>query len=461
MRNCHDALANLTVVKESDGSVEFGVVNTAAFSRNEVVSALIPEGWPEDFRITDPAGKDVPYYVEEGKAVFVASVPAMGIASYSFVRGGKSGKVAPVVKTSLSGPVKVKAGLYTLTLSPEQGGVITSLVSKDGREYVDPDSGQALNLLSGWFYDENKWHLSSETPAEVEVAVYKGIATRITVKGEIASNPFTQVITINEGSRRIDFALNVDWKGNVGVGRSAQKRAYDNRQRAFYDSKYNLNVLFPVACENPSLFKDAPFDVCESELEDTGFDRWEDIKHNVILNWVDICGKNGKSVALLSDHTTSYTYSQDFPLALTVQFSGNGLWGRNYSITHPTEMRYALVPHTGSWDADGIQEESQSWNEPLTAIPGAGSSSGLLDLGGTGLVVSALTPCESGYLLRVYNASGDDSPQSVRLGFTVSDIREVNLLGEETGRPAFKKEGEGSVLEISMPRFAFKTFKIN
>ena len=462
-KNCEDVLAAMTSPSVSGGSIEYGVVNTAAFARNETVRADLPSGWPEDFRITDVSGRDVPYFIDGGKVVFKASAPALGIASYTFSKEGKSTRVIPSVKTYSkgSGPVKVTAGNYTLTLSPDEGGVITSIISKNGKEYVDRSSGQALNLLSGWFYEENRWHLSSEEPATVEVTSANGIATKITVRGTIASTPFTQTIFIEDGSRRIGFDLNIEWKKDVGIGKFAQKRAYDNRQRAFYDSRYDLNVLFPVACKSPSLFKDAPFDVCESELEDTYFDRWDGIKHNVILNWVDLCGKDGRSMALLSDHTTSYTYGSDFPLALTVQFSGNGLWGRNYVITGPTFMRYAIVPHQGKWDEAGIQEESQAWNEPLAVVPGVSSQPGLLDLDGTGYVVSSLCAEDGGYLLRLYNASGDNGTRKIKLGIPSSDILEVNLIGEVTGHPVYKKGAEGTTLEVSIPRYGIKTFKIN
>lgn len=461
--NCDEVISRMVTPMVAEGASirQYGVVNTTAFSREGLVSVDIPDAWPESFRISGPDGSPVPYVVEGGKVMFKASVPALGIASYTFSRQGKSTLVTPTVKTASDGLVRVKAGQYTLTLSPAQGGVITSLVSKDGTEYVDRNAGQALNQLTGWFYDEGRWHSSTDAPATVEVSAAEGILTKITIKGTIASEPFTQVITIGEDSRRIDFDLKIDWKKNHGIGKFAQKDAYANRHRAFYDSRYDLNILFPVACESPTLFKDAPFDVCESKLENTYFDRWDGIKHNVILDWVDLCGENGKSFALLSDHTTSYTYGQDFPLALTVQFSGNGLWGRDYSITRPTQMRYAIVPHEGKWDKDGIQEESQDWNEPLYAVSGASPKDPILDLSGTGLILSALQSSGDGYLLRVYNADGDSSPKSVRLGIPAGNITEVNLLGEETGRPSVKKDENGIIMEVTVPRFGIKTFKID
>ena len=463
VENCDSAIDAMVSLDSSSSVLQVGVVNTTAFAREEVVRADIPAGWPANFRITDASGSEVPYYVEDGKVVFKAASPAFGISSYTFSKSGKVTKVEPSVKTysGKDGLVKVNAGQYRITFSPKDGGVITSLVSHDGREYVDKNSSQALGLLSGWFYEENRWHLSSEEPATVEVSEAKGISTKVTVRGTIASTAFTQVVTIDDGSRRIDFDLNIDWKQNVGIGRSAQRRAYDNRQRAFYDSRYDLNILFPVACESPSLFKDAPFDVCESQLEDTYFDNWENIKHNVILDWVDLCGKNGTSMALLSDHTTSYTYGPDFPLALTVQFSGNGLWGRNYSITRPTSMKYALVPHTGMWDKAGVQEESQAWNEPLSVIPGVKPREAALDLAGTGYLLSTVTNSNGGYLVRLYNADGDASARNIKLAIPAKNVEEVNLLGEKIGSPKVSKGDNGIIMEVSIPRFGIKTFKID
>lgn len=463
--NCDEVIGRMTssMISEGASTRQIGIVNTTAFARQDLVSVAIPDSWPENFRISGPDGSPVPYVVEGGNVVFIASVPALGIASYTFSRQGKSTLVTPSVKTSdvSSGLVRVNTGTYSLTFSPANGGVITSLVSMDGTEYVDRNAGQALNQLTGWFYDEGCWHSSTDSPAIVEVAKAEGIFTKITVKGTIASEPFTQVITLVEGSRRIDFDLKIDWKKNHGIGKFAQKDAYANRHRAFYDSRYDLNVLFPVACETPTLFKDAPFDVCESALENTYFDRWDGIKHNVILDWVDLCGKNGRSLALLSDHTTSYTYGPDFPLALTVQFSGNGLWGRDYSITRPTQMRYAIVPHGGKWDKDGIQEESQSWNEPLYAVGGVAPKGTILDLSGTGLILSAFHSAGDGYLLRLYNADGDASPKNIRLGMQGTEIAEVNLLGQEIGRPSVKNDENGIIMEVAIPRFGIKTFKIN
>lgn len=459
-QNCDEVTAALAGT--GDGTV-WSIVNTAPFARRGMVRIEIPAGWPERFRIEDASGKGLPYFVEDGAAFVQAGVRALSVTPVRLTRSGRS--TAVPVKTSVSGtagdPVTVSADPYTLVFSPREGGIITSLRTRDGREYADRSSGAALGELRGWFQKEGCFRSSTETPATVSVSQAKGLRTVVTVRGRIADVPFTQIVTLEEGNPRIDFDLQIDWEKNVGVGKFAQRDAYRARKRAFYDSRYHLNVLFPVSLETPALYKEAPFDVCESALDNTYFERWEDIKHNVILSWVDLCGRDGRSLALLSDHTTAYTYGPDHPLALTVQFSGNGLWGRDYRIDGPTRLSYAIIPHEGKWDEARIQEQNLSWNEPLGILPGETWTSSLLDLEGSGYLVSALSAAPDGLLLRLYNASGDATPQQLRFGVKVRNLEEVDLLGHRTGQPAFTCDTDGCSFGISIPRFGFKTIKIS
>ena len=456
LEHCDAVLADYSA-PHSEPTPSYGIVNTAPFGRSGIVRVDIPEGWPERFRIEDAQGRGLPYYTEDGQACLKVSAPALGIAPVKLLRSGKSTAVRAETEYYLPSEdaVKVKTDLYSLSLSPARGGVITSLVTRDGTEYVDPLSGLAVGELLGRFYEEDRSHSSTEHPASVQITRAKGLNTVITVRGTIASVPFKQIITLEEGNPLIGFELEIFWHRNVGIGKFAQKDAYNARHRAFYDTRDHLNVLFPVALKDPALFKDAPFDVCESALEDTFFDRWDEIKHNVILDWVDLCGRDGHSFALLSDHTTAYTYGPGSPLGLSVQFSGNGLWGRNYRIDGPTRMRFAILPHEGRWDEARIQEENLSWNEPLTALPGDHPAASLLDLTGTGYLLSAMTATPEGFLFRLYNASGDDSARTLRLGCRAGSIQEVDLQGQNIG-----EEFSPDTFTVSVPRHGIKTFKV-
>src|SRR5690606_1910667 len=157
--------------------------------------------------------------------------------------------------------------------------------------------------------------------------------------------------------------LKIDWKDNPGIGEFDETDYQATAlHKAFYNDRHKLLTLFPLALNGQKVYKNAPFDVTESKLNNTFFSTWDSIKNNILLNWVDITDAgNNYGCALFTDHTTSYAHGSDFPLGLTIQYSGQGLWGRDYRITHPTEINYALVPHEGKWDNAGIWIENASW----------------------------------------------------------------------------------------------------
>ena len=460
-RNCDEVLAALALPDGRDYRTRsFGVVNTAPFPRTGLAKVKIPQGYPERFRIEDGDGNAIPYLVREGCAVLKVTVPATGIFPIRFRFDTEDTRIQPETRIygPGQGPVCIRTGFYTLTLSPDQGGAVTSLRTRDGRETIC--SGKVLGELLGRFLDEGGERSSTEAPATIQVSTAPGLETRITIRGFIGPAPFTQTISLTEDNPLIRFDLEIGWERSTGIGAYAQRDAYENPVRAFYDSKHDLRMLFPVEMETHTLYKDAPFDVCQSTLEDSCFERWEEIKHNVILDWVDLCGSDGRSFALLSDHTTSYTYGPGHPLALTVQYSGNGLWGRDYRLDGPTRLSCAILPHEGRWDEARIQECNLAWNEAFTILPGLYEAQSLLDLSGTGYLLSALSATSDGLLLRLYNASGDASPKTLQLHLAASSVREVDLRGASAGQPGIRTEAGSTRWETAIPRFGFKSFII-
>lgn len=457
-------------VNNGDGFIR--VFNTLGVARKETVSVVLPERFRgKGVAVRDCTGKKVASITNvsennEVRLVFEMEIPPFGYSTYCVSEDNMSASVDWEVRDAAPGDVVIENGLYRIVFDAAKGGTIKSLVAKkDGRrEFADTASEYALGELRGFFYDEGRFRSSAEIPAEITILKDDRFEKSVRISGTIASHPFTQTVTIREGQRRIDFDLSVEWQGNPGIGEYRQHDAYDSNRRAFYDDRFKLNVMFPAAIEAPVLYKNAPFDVCESTLADTHFNTWDGIKHNVILNWVDIA-ENGRGwgLALLSDHTTSYSFGGDFPLALTAQYSGGGLWGCDYGISGPLEMKFALIPHKGRWDAAGVSEESLRWNEPLIcgftedARPEARS---FVDLTGTGYEISAAYPTDEGMVLRLFNASGDDSVRKIRLGFEAVSVEETDLRGNITTLKEIKHGRKGSTIEVAMPRFGLKTFLI-
>jgi alpha-mannosidase len=502
-RRCDSLLGQAMAVLSGNGSeTAVRVFNTTAADRDECVAFTLPDGW-EGATVLDSRQRVVSsQLVASGdttsedtaarRELFRARVPSMGDATYYLRRAGRS----PAQNTSMAtlasaasqgspaspaaaaagarafrqsdGAWQIETDLYKIVLDPAQGGVIRSLEVKQLNHHVftDPSALRRFGELRGNFYNRGGFRSSTETPARVRILENGPLRVRVEVRGLIADNPFTQVWTLAQGQRRIDVHLDIDWTGNTGIGEAPDRvKAYPLR-KAFYNDSFKLQALFPVAFAAQKIYKNAPFDVLESRLPDTFFNSWDSIKNVVLLNWVDVTDGAGKyGMALLSDHTTSYAHGPGYPLGLTLQYSGDGLFGRNYSIQGPTVLDYALIPHGGRWDKAGIWTEGTRWNEPLrtcvvAAASGAAPSTSLVRMDAGGWEVSAMTLSGQDLSVRLFNAEGDGSARKVYIGFPADSVRMVALDGRVMQTlPLLKTPSGGSYVRLSMPRFGFRTLQ--
>jgi len=349
------------------------IFNTTGAKRSEIIRVTLGrEFYGKNLEVYDPNKKKIPSWTRaDGDSVqlfFQANVKSFGYAVYHFTDSKSRQKEENRVRFN-SDECIIENDMYKIVFDSSKGGIIKNLIArKEGnRDFAVKDGQYALGELRGHFYDEGRFRSSTEAPAKISVLENHPFRISVKIEGTIASHPFTQIVTIAEGQRRIDFDLTINWKENTGIGE--YKQLNDNwreNRRAFYDDRYKLNVMFPVHLKSPKLFKNAPFDVCESRHDNTFFNSWDRIKHNVILNWVNLVQNDGKfGFSLLTDHTSSYSFGEDFPLGLTAQYSGTGLWGVDYKITQPLKIKFAVVPHKGKWEDAAIATESNIWNEPL------------------------------------------------------------------------------------------------
>lgn len=349
---------------------------------------------------------------------------------------------------------------YRLTFDLKRGGVISSWIDKQqgGRELVSQVDTPCFGELKGYFENCGGMRSSTENVATATCLADHPLKQQIRIDGMVAGVPFSHTVTLIPGQRRVDCQLAIHWTEDTSVGDPFRYRSNANRT-PYYDTRYMLRLLFPVALQQPRLSKDAPFDVCESRLEDTFFNRWDSIKHNVVLNWVDLSeGKKGHGFAVLTDHTTSYSYGADEPLALTVQYAGDGLWWRRYPIDGESMMNYALIPHQGRWDQAGLSQMVADWHNPLVASAcHAQQQPARQMLSATCQLSAAMMQADGAIMLRLFNADGTTGREQLKLGFPVKDIVEVDL----NGRPLahYQPDAKGTV-SMKMPRFAIKTLKV-
>lgn len=447
------------------------VYNTTADTRSEVVKIKLPENFnSKNISIYNSTGKQIPCYVKQEKEssyiLFTASVPSFGYSTYSITESSdfieQPTDFVSVIPDS-DGNYILENDMYKLTLDLSRGGIIKSLVAKaiGNKDLVDPDNTFCMGELRGYFYDDEKFYSSAESKAKIKVLEDNPFEIKVKIDGHIASHHYVQIITLRAGQEQIDFELNIDWKNNVGIGEYKQGENWVNNRRAFTDDRYKLNVMFPTSLSSARLYKNAPFDVCESRLDNTHFSTWDSIKHNVILNWVDLVQEDGKyGLSVFSDHTTSYSYGSDFPLGITVQYSGIGLWGKDYDITKPSKLTYAISPHSGKWDEATVHTQSVNWNEPLIPVyyeKATPEDKSFVSFDKSGYEITTVKKEGNDILIRIFNGEGNEHTYNMFLDFIARSAEEINLKGETISR---EKISEKNSIAMNIPRFGIKTFLI-
>ena len=471
------------------------VFNTTAGERDECVSVPLPVGW--DGAIV----MDSHHHVISGQEVmadtahrrewlFPAAVPSMGYATYFLRRPPpikehvgaphhplETGKGPARASLQKDGTCQLETDLYRLIIDPAKGGAIESLIARQmgDREFVDQAGARHFGELRGNFYSQGGFRSSTETPAHITILENGPLRVKAEIRGMIADAPFIETLTLVEGQRRMDIHLEIDWTHNTGIGEDPDEVKGHPLEKAFYNDSFKLQALFPANLNEQKIYKNAPYDVLQSRLANTFFNSWDSIKNVVLLNWVDVADGSGRyGLALLSDHTTSYSHGGGYPLALTIQYSGAGLFYRDYAIDGPSELNYALIPHKGRWDEAGISTEGTHWNEPLQVGISKGpdeassrskgfvgiSSRSVIQLDQSHWEISSMTFSGPDLCVRLFNAEGDDDVHRLYFTCKVNSVMLVNLSGQPIQRLPVEREPSGrSYTRLSMPRFGIRTLR--
>ncbi|PPL04528.1 alpha-mannosidase [Parapedobacter indicus] len=465
---------SLRALNGKSGQNAVRLFNTLAVDRDEIARVKVPSNWVRSsWEVIDPQGKAHPTQLvkEDGNTwlLFRAHVPSFGYSTYT-IREGKATANDALSYRQEKGKYVLESDLYRLVINPEKGGVIESLIAKklNNKEYVDASSSWHFNELKGYFGEQSTFISSADQPARIRVVEHGPLMLQLAIDGMIGEHPFTQTIWLQQNEEKINMGVFIDWQRNEAIGEAGIPFSAENPRKAFYDDRYKLLVCFPAAISDQQIYKDAPFDVTKSQLENTYFNRWDEIKHNILLNWVDL-GSNSKdnSLALFTDHTTSYVHGSDHPLALTLQYSGRGLWGRDYTITGPTDISYSLLPHAGQWDDDRIWTRSERTNEPLVAT--------LVDAGADDVAQQSYFSIEdhayelvsmemkgADLYIRLFNAQSDEANKQITFGGKADKIAWVELSGEVSEQAKYATaEDHATAITAHIPRFGIRTLKLS
>ncbi|WP_162817740.1 glycoside hydrolase family 38 C-terminal domain-containing protein [Niabella yanshanensis] len=464
------SLRRLAPVSSSGSHQTITVYNPTSVSRDEVVSFKMSPS-TEQFVTVEYEGKKIPSqvikYQNPGNILlFKAKVPALGSSIYTLVPGTKTNTAGDAsIARDKDGDYILKTDLYELIVDSKRGN-IRQLTAKalNNKNFIAPGEDN-FNTLRGFFYKNNKFSYSFEECPKITILQNGPLQIKLLIEGKINNNRYSQTLQLQNGEKRIDLNLCIDYEKETGIGDGFKQgggyKAEDYR-KAFYNDTSKLLVRFPFNLHNQRVYKDAPLDVTESELDNTFYNRWDKIKNNVLFNWVDITDAEKKyGIALLSDHVTSYSHGAHFPLSLTVQYAGVGLWGRNYTTPHTTSIRYALIPHSGDWQKANLNTETLLWNEPLITSKNAPSkpSDPFVHRMDPGLEISAMYYKNDDLYIRVMNTGSTGIHHKVSFNISADKLHFVEL-DDRIVKSIQPDSGKRISFNCDIPLFGFKTIKM-
>jgi alpha-mannosidase len=184
-------------------------------------------------------------------------------------------------------------------------------------------------------------------------------------------------------------------------------------------------------------------------------------------------------VTVLLEHVTEYELVAGRELALTVLRS-TGLISRNDNpfredpagpevpvpgaqMLGPWRFAFALLPHTGSWDAVDAHRAADRFRLPATVVPGRGPADAPaamtegLRVDGHGVVLSALRRTGDELELRLVAETPRATRATVSLPGGIGRAREVDLLGRSGAPIPVPDDGR---LDIALGAWEIRTIRL-
>jgi alpha-mannosidase len=316
------------------------------------------------------------------------------------------------------------------------------------REIIPPgQTGNALVLYEdkpyaydGWnidpYYEDKPYPLREVGTVESMRMVENGpVRAGIEITRRFFDSTLTQRVYLHAHSPRLTFETDVDWQERQMLLKAEFPVAV-HAERATYEIQFG-NVERPT--HRNTSWDAARFEVCAHK-------------------WADL-SEGDYGVSLLNDCKYGHDCHENV-LRLTLLKAG----------THPdpeadrgpNTFTYALLPHTGDWRGETV-DEAYALNYPLLTRFAPANPKGTLPasyefatVNDQGIVIEAIKQAEDGdgIIIRLYEAFNTRGTATLTVGFALAEAFAVSLVEAD---PAPLEHGENTVTFDYRP-FEIKTF---
>jgi alpha-mannosidase len=390
------------------------LVNATSFTQNSLV--LIPGD--SSLRFTLGGEQLAVQPAESG-----LWVDAGEIAPYSIVGLKQTMDSGPLTMVNLPSTVSLENSYLRVEFN--SAGDITRILDKQSnREVLAPNTVanqfQAFeDRPKDWdawdvdiFYDDKMW--LAEPATAIEMVEMGPLRQTVEIRRNILNSPYTQRISLNHNSPRLDFDTHIEWT----------------------ERHIMLKVAFPVDILSPQATYEIQWgNVQRPTHRNTSWDwaRFENCAHK----WVDL-SEGDYGVSLLNDCKYGHDI-HDNVMRITLL----------RSPTMPDPMAdlgehhfvYSLYPHARTWKED-TQREAYVLNDPIicyrSKVEGRRSDElvsalqSLFSMSSPNVIIETVKRAENGngIIIRLYESQRRRGPVQIRAGVAVQSAWETNLLEE-------------------------------
>ncbi|MBN1936656.1 MAG: alpha-mannosidase [Anaerolineae bacterium] len=391
-------------------------------------------------------------WVDAGGTWVRVSVPSMGYKAVDAAISSLGDLTLAATETLLENDV--------LIVQFDVDGAIHQVYDKRINRKVIVE-GEAANRLAVYRDDGDAWDFPMDY-AERAPRYMKLVSTRPFIDGpravmeqtyRLGHSEVVQKIVLMAGSTRIDFQTRIRWR----------------------EPRTMLRTCFPVAVHT----NEATFDIQFGHIRRPTHRNttWDMARDEVAAHkWVDLSQRD-YGVALLNDSKYGHKvkgHTLDLNLLRSVPYPGPCLvqdeevkpGGPHHAYTDQCEhqVTYALYPHLGDHIDGHVVRVSYELNVPLRTMavqgqPGtAPAEASFIQVGAENVIVEAVKQAQDGseVIVRLYECEHRGARATVRFGFPIELVHEVDLLEEN---PHLLPLREGA-LTLSFRPFEIKTLRV-
>ncbi len=373
----------------------------------------------------------------------VASLPSLGWTSAAL------GEAVKAPKSSLS-VSKSKLENSLVKVSFDAKGEITSVIDKaSGRELIK--AGETANRLvayedkplnwDAWdidsYFHEQAWPLA-DGKVKIEVVETGPWRAAVRIERSYQASKFVQVVSLEEGSRLVEFDTWADWQERQTV----------------------IKALFPFDLNVAEIRSEIQFGhVKRATHRNTSWDRarFEASMHR----WVDV-SEYDFGAALINDCKYGYDAVESM-VRITLVRGATAPYAEADKGEH--RLRYGLFVHAGVSDLEQVHLTAERFNNPVAVI-GDTSVSGSAEaqsfsfaaIDNDCVTIETVKQAEDGkgLILRIFEHANRRVSTTVSFGPKIKSVSRVNLM-EEGNEPVAL---EGNAVKLDLRPFEITTLRV-